>query len=194
MRIKTFTATAAIALSVFAGAATAQSVNPGKQQLADELGVEVTDFTTAQLITLEGAVRENDDEMIRFILSKAGGVTARADFSDGVVTAGDVQLARIAGVEPGRYTTEELVRLKAAQDNNEDETIAFILSGETREVRGGQPGRVHAGRTGCSPAAEKRYGKLIPTHRDVWKKTRGHPRVFLHLVGQNYVHSSTLDI
>ena len=156
MRIKTLTATAAVALSVFAGAAAAQSVNPGKQQLANELRVEATDFTIAQLIQLEGAVRENDDEKIRYILSKAGGVTARADFSDGVVSAGDVQLARIAGVEPGRYSTEELTRLLGAQDNNEER-------GKHRSERCEYPVPHHlhlAGTPLWSPTARRQYGGL----------------------------------
>ena len=134
MRIKTLTATAAVALSVFAGAAAAQSVNPGKAQLAALLGVDANAYTSAQLIQLDGAMRENNDEKVRFIMSQAGDVAGRADFANGSVSQGDAQLARIVGVEPGAYTTEELIRLKAAQDANDDEAIDFILSGEARDT------------------------------------------------------------
>lgn len=127
---------AALATALTAGVVSAQTVNPGVAQLAASVGVSATSFTPAQLIRLEQAQRENDQHAIDFILSQANGSVSRSD-KGASLSAGDVQLSRIAGVEPGLYTTSELVRLIDAQRDNNTEVVDFILSGTNRE--GDQP-------------------------------------------------------
>jgi hypothetical protein len=122
---------AALAAALTAGVASAQSVNPGVAQLAASVGVSATAFTPAQMIRLEQAQRENDQQTIDFILSQANGAVSRSD-KGASVSAGDVQLARIAGVEPGLYSTAELSRLIDAQRNDRSDEVNFILSGENR--------------------------------------------------------------
>ncbi|MCR8724030.1 hypothetical protein [Frigidibacter sp. ROC022] len=44
------------------------------------------------------------------------------------VSAGDAQLALALGVEPGVYTTDQLIRLNNARQENDAETTRFILA------------------------------------------------------------------
>lgn len=119
----------AAALALSAGLAVA---NPGTAQLAAQAGVSANDYTQAQLLQLLDAQRDNDDARIRFIMSQAGQNTvSRSNMGDGAVSS-DVQLAAAAGVEPGRFTTNELQRLIVAKQDNDTHTIDFILSGQNR--------------------------------------------------------------
>lgn len=124
----------AIAAALSGGAALAQSVNPGVAQLAASAGVSAEGFTQAQLIRLIQAQEDNDRETIAFILSQRSSDISRSDM--GGVTPGAAQLAASLGVEPGRYTVNELIRLERAVEANDDETINFILSGTIREQAG----------------------------------------------------------
>ncbi len=123
---------AALATALTAGVVSAQTVNPGVAQLAASVGVSATAFTPSQLIQLEQAQRENDALAIDFILGQANGSVTRSD--KGVsLSAGDEQLSRIAGVEPGLYSTSELIRLIDAQRDNDGEQVKFITSGTSRQ-------------------------------------------------------------
>lgn len=53
----------------------------------------------------------------------------------GVAFAGDDQLAKLAGVEPGIYTTAELIQIDQARKSNDDEALKYYLSGENRVSR-----------------------------------------------------------
>lgn len=132
MRILTLS-TLALATALSAGVASAQSVNPGVAQLAASAGVSPYAFTQSQLIRLVDAQRNNDAEEIAFILSQSSdNQVARSDMGGDAVSS-DAQLAAAAGVAPGLYTVSELQRLITARTNNDDEAVAFILSGENRE-------------------------------------------------------------
>ena len=63
----------------------------------------------------------------------------------GAASAGNDQLAKIAGVEPGIYTTAELIQIDYARKNSDKESLAFYLSGESRVSRSGSTGSVSAG-------------------------------------------------
>lgn len=118
---------AAVALS--AGVAFA---NPGIAQLAAEAGVSPNGYTQNQLIQLLDAQRDNDTARVQFIMSQAGqSAVTRSDMGAGAVS-NDAQLAAAAGVEPGVYTINELQRLIDAKDDNDDQEINFILSGQNR--------------------------------------------------------------
>lgn len=133
--MRTFALSAlALAAAVAGGAAFAQSVNPGVAQLAASAGVSPEGFTQSQIIRLLQAQQDNDQEAIRFILSQQSSSVSRSDM--GGVTPGAVQLANSLGVDASRYTLDELIRLERAKQNNDDEAIRFILSGEVRNQSG----------------------------------------------------------
>ncbi|MDR7123574.1 hypothetical protein [Pseudotabrizicola sp. 4114] len=119
----------AAALALTAGIAAA---NPGTNQLAAQAGVSANDYTQSQLIQLLQAQKDNDQARIRFIMSQAGEGTGAAST--------DVQLAAAAGVEPGRFTINELQLLIEAKRDNDTQMTNFILSGQNRA--NGKPAEV----------------------------------------------------
>lgn len=126
--MRTFMISAA-ALALSAGIAAA---NPGLDQLAAQAGVSANDYTQAQLIQLLDAQRDNDAERVRFIMSQAGnGAVVRSDMGAGSAST-DAQLAAAAGVEPGRFTINELQLLIEAKRDNDMQMTNFILSGQNR--------------------------------------------------------------
>jgi hypothetical protein len=70
---------------------------------------------------------QKENDMKRFALSTAlvAGLAAPAIASD--------QLALTLGVEPGAYTTAELIELRRAMEEGDRTRINFILSGEASE-------------------------------------------------------------
>lgn len=127
MRILTLS-TIALATALSAGVAAA---NPGIEQLAASAGVSAADFTPDQLIRLVDAQRENDRRTIDFIMGQSKGTVSRSTMGEST-SVGAAQLALAAGVEPGRFTNAELIRLTRAQRDNETDEVAFILSGKNR--------------------------------------------------------------
>lgn len=121
----------ALSAALGAGAVSAQSINPGVAQLAATAGVSADRFTQAQLIQLIDAQRDNDRERINFILGQAGSDVSRSEMGS-PTSPGAAQLALSAGVEPGRFTQVELIRLIDAQRAEDTETVAYILSGDSR--------------------------------------------------------------
>ena len=127
----------AAALALTAGIAAA---NPGLDQLAAQAGVSANDYTQGQLIQLLDAQRDNDVERIKFIKSQAGnGAAIRSDMGAGSAST-DAQLAAAAGVEPGRFTINELQLLIEAKRDNDTQMTNFILSGQNRA--NGKPANV----------------------------------------------------
>lgn len=63
----------------------------------------------------------------------------------GAAFAGDDQLAKLAGVEPGIYTTAELIQIDQARKNNDDEALNYYISGENRVSRAASSASVSAG-------------------------------------------------
>jgi hypothetical protein len=61
-------------------------------------------------------------------------VTLAVPFA-GAASAGNDQLAKIAGVEAGIYTTAELIQIDQARKSNNDELLNYIISGENRVSR-----------------------------------------------------------
>ncbi|NEX47684.1 hypothetical protein [Pseudotabrizicola algicola] len=123
----------AAALALTAGIAAA---NPGVAQLAAIAGVSPNAFTQAQLIQLIEAQRDNDDITVDFILSQAAGADVTRSDMGTVSASGDAQLAASAGVEPGRFTANELQLLIEARQQNDNEMVDFILSGANRAQSG----------------------------------------------------------
>jgi len=128
----------------FAGVAMA---GDGPNQLAKLAGVPAGKYTVAQLIQLQEARREGDKTTETFILSQGRDSVSRSDKSDASpVSAGAVQLARLAGVTPGVYSANELIRLQAAISEGDRQTIDFILSGSDGGNTGNDIGVVTPGK------------------------------------------------
>lgn len=130
--IRNLTASALV-LAALSGAAFASgpqgAINPGDVQLARSAGVEPGQFTRAELIQIIEARRANDPERLNFYLSGSNRGSADITSSPGLD-----QLARIAGVEPGRFTAAELQQLINARADGDTEVVRFILSGENRKA------------------------------------------------------------
>lgn len=129
---------AAIALSLTAGAALAQSVSPGAAQLAAQAGVSPGLYSQTQLIRLIEAKQHNQDNEVAFILANPEGpvaVTRGAASASSLsqanaagVNAGVTQLALEAGVQPGLYSQAQLISLIEAQRDNQDNLVLDILA------------------------------------------------------------------
>lgn len=142
---------AALALIAVAGAASAASVNPGTAQLSRQLGVEPGTLSLSKLTALKAATGSDNQDLAKFIRS---GGEARADRG---ANAGKAQIEAQLNVEPGKFTTAELIALKTARRENDSEAVKFILSGENRrapaEASVVTPGKAQlAARIGVNPA------------------------------------------
>jgi hypothetical protein len=125
--IRNFTASALI-LAALTGAAAASSAQPGVSagdvQLALSAGVEPGRYSRVELINIIEAREEGETTRLNYYLSGANRASG--------ATIGNDQLAAAAGVEPGRFTTNELNRLITAQDEGDRAEVQFILSGANR--------------------------------------------------------------
>lgn len=125
--MKTLVASAAI-LAALSGAALASSpvagVNAGDAQLALTAGVEPGRYSRAELIRIIDAKRDNDQTAVQYYLSGANRASSAGNDS-----AGAVQLALSAGVEPGVYTVAELTQIIDTKRENDDERLNFISEG-----------------------------------------------------------------
>ena len=86
----------------------------GKAQLAGPLGVNPADYTPAQLIRLETAVRENDTQEIAFVKAQAEGKIVS---TQGTISPGLAMQAAILGVDPAKYTASQLAVMTGDAEN-----------------------------------------------------------------------------
>lgn len=63
----------------------------------------------------------------------------------GAASAENDQLAKIAGVEPGVYTTAELIQIDNARKANDNERLNFYISGDNRVSRNATTASVNPG-------------------------------------------------
>lgn len=126
------TLSTALVLIAATGAAQAQSVNPGVEQLAAQAGVNAGDFTATQLIELQSAIDSNNVAQTNFILSQARAETSRAPVAAGTTSPAYRQIEAGLGVEAGRFSPAELSQLAAARRSDEPARAAYILSGANR--------------------------------------------------------------
>ncbi len=126
------TLSTALVLVAATAAAQAQAANPGVEQLAAQAGVNAGDFTTSQLISLQNAINNQNEEQVAFILSQARAEASRATTAEGVTSPAYRQLEAGLGVEPGRFSPAELSQLAAARRSDDPARAAYILSGENR--------------------------------------------------------------
>lgn len=159
--MKSLLASAAV-LAALSGAALASSpvpgVTAGDAQLALTAGVEPGRYSRAELIRIIEAKRDNDNTAVQYYLSGANRGSAPANDS-----AGAVQLALTAGVEPGVYSVAELIQIIEAKRENDTELLNFILSGENRqgERAGISPGKAQLAATLGVNAADYTLAELV---------------------------------
>ncbi|OWJ78901.1 hypothetical protein [Haematobacter genomosp. 1] len=77
-----------VALLGLAAPVAAQSVNPGKAQMAAELGVNPSDFTLIELIQLDTAKRNHDSQLWNRIMDREAGVTRNANTPTALMVPG----------------------------------------------------------------------------------------------------------
>ena len=118
MMIKSVTFAALVALTA-AGAASAGNTD----QLAATLGVSAADYTLPQLVDLQAAMEDGDQQRVAFILAHKEGKTG---------ISGDAQRAALLGVEAGKFTAAELTQLETAQRDGDRQLWDFIISGANR--------------------------------------------------------------
>lgn len=126
------TLSAALVLTLVAGAAGAQSLASASGQLAASAGVAPGLYTDAQLVQLVEAKHDHDTALYNLIVSQAGNTTYSTLNEAGPV---DTQLAASVGVNPGSLSTVDLIELSQAQHDHDAQAEKFILSGEAAKAR-----------------------------------------------------------
>lgn len=152
----------ALALAValpFAGAASA-----GNDQLAQIAGVEPGIYTTAELIQIDEARKNSDQQALDYYLSGENRVSRNATYSS--VSASVQQLAAIAGVSPEGYTIGTLNELIEAQGGSDASKVAYIKARAAGEISDLSPTATSAGKDQLAAlvgkdASTTSYGELI---------------------------------
>ncbi|WP_330629424.1 hypothetical protein [Thioclava sp. FTW29] len=124
--MKNIVIAAVVALTASAGIASAEGA--GHAQLAQQLGLNGADFTTAELTSIDEARRDGDNSTVNYFLNHDNRVAAPAQ----EVSAGKAQLAAQLGVDPSKYTLAELVTVDSDLRDHNAQDAAFILSGDAR--------------------------------------------------------------
>ena len=75
-----------------------------------------------------------DMKMLKSILTPALIALSLAGAANAAQPAGDAQLASIAGVPAGQYTTAELQQIIIAQQDHDAATVKFYISGANRST------------------------------------------------------------
>ncbi len=154
--------TSALIIATLSGAAFAASpvagVSAGEAQLALAAGVEPGRLSKADLLALIEAKRDNDAAATAFYLSGAN-----QSSNVGNDNAGAAQLALSLGVEPGRFTTAELLEIQDAKRDNDQFRINAVLSGATRDSgdRGVTPGKAQLAALVGVNAADYTLAELV---------------------------------
>jgi len=123
-------------LALVASTAVAVPALASSTSLANDIGVEPGLYSMEQLLILKDAGDEKSAQ-IKYVLSNPEGPLATendtASRSDAALQVKPVngsveKLARAVGVEPGLYSLEQLIALKAAQDSDDHSTQRYILA------------------------------------------------------------------
>ncbi|WFE76535.1 hypothetical protein [Roseinatronobacter sp. S2] len=116
------------------GAVSAESISPGHARAAAALNLDATQYTLAELISIEVARSENDTHTERYFLTGTNRVSRGGV---GEVSPGKARIAAALGVNAADYSLSELTALDVARSENETHTEAFILSRQGGVSRGG---------------------------------------------------------
>jgi hypothetical protein len=123
--MKRIALTTAIALGLAAPAL-------ANDQLANKAGVESGVYSNSELVQIIDAQGDGNWSRVRAV----EGRTAAAYDDDNRTSAGHLQLARSAGVNPSDYPTSDVVALRAARTNGDYTTARFIETSSSDSVAG----------------------------------------------------------
>lgn len=148
--------TSALFVASLSGAAFAGDL--AGDQLALSAGVQPGSVSRTAAIQIVDANRENDPRAAAFYQTVQSGLSSSNGTSDGAA-----QLAKIAGVEPGQFTTAELIQLIDAQNENDTQRVNFILSGANRASAnpGVTPGTLQLAALAGVDAADHSLSELV---------------------------------
>jgi hypothetical protein len=103
------------------------TTSAGAVMLAKNLGVAPGFMSVADLIILDDAIRDGDETRIAFQLAKTNPDVSRSGIN-ATPSAGHIQIAKLAGVEPGRLSTGDLNRLIDAQRSGDVVLVKYLLN------------------------------------------------------------------
>lgn len=103
------------------------SLSAGAVMQANILGIVPGSLSVADMAVLDDAISATDEDKIAFQLAKIDTVASRSE-TDTNFSAGYLQVAKIAGVEPGRLSASDLNRLVAAQREGDSVLVRFLLN------------------------------------------------------------------
>ncbi|MGR3661835.1 MAG: hypothetical protein ACU0CA_11725 [Paracoccaceae bacterium] len=103
------------------------SLSAGAIMQANILGIVPGSLSVADMAVLDDAISDTDESKIAFQLAKIDTVVSRSE-TNSTFNAGHLQVAKIAGVEPGRLSTSDLNRLVAAQREGDSVLVRFLLN------------------------------------------------------------------
>ena len=101
------------------------------EQLARNLGVEPGVYETHELIQLAQAREDGNRTLEAYILGGGAEVVSTQSFE---TTVSNDQMARSLGVEPGMYSTPELILLAKAREDGDKMREKHILGGGVEVV------------------------------------------------------------
>lgn len=106
---------------------TVTNTSAGAIMQANILGIAPGSLSVADMAVLDDAIQSNDEVKIAFQLAKASPDVSRSGIST-APTAGQIQLAKQAGVEPGQLSNGDLNRLVDAQREGDVVLVKFLLN------------------------------------------------------------------
>jgi D-serine deaminase-like pyridoxal phosphate-dependent protein len=108
-------------------------------QLAARAGVEPGAYSTAQLIQMITALEEGDNAAYRFVRDGGAEVVSSQSPFGGARPRND-NLAATAGVEPGAYSTAQLIQMIMALEEGDNIAYRFVRDGGAEVVSSQSPG------------------------------------------------------
>ena len=102
----------ALAAVVAASGASASVTNPGKAQIAAQLGLDASEYSSTELSLIAKAREDRDHQAEAFYLSHTN---RQAPEDSSIVTPGKAQIAAQLGVDATAYSSAELAALSAAR-------------------------------------------------------------------------------
>lgn len=111
------------------GVVSTQSIaSAANDQLARSAGVEPGVFTTAEIAEIKGAVENRESDNSFHVGQLIEGGNSGVVSTQNVGGAGNAQLARSLGLEPGVYSDAELARIKGIAENRETDNSFHLKS------------------------------------------------------------------
>jgi len=102
-------------------------------QFARSLGIEPGVYTDAELVELRAAMDADDEQRIRQLTRNHDGAVVSTQ-SYGTMSDASTQLARSVGLEPGVYTDEQMIRIRAAMDGEDNLVLRQLIREGGSEV------------------------------------------------------------